>query len=132
MDQGSLVIEEIDAGKRLIDEFSQYLPVTAAFWLKASDEKHRYLYIASDSISDSNIRISYEHVLNLVEKLNTPYLDPFRVKLIGSQDALAKSALEIYQRFPGTLSTRFGGNTFGGVSVDDVYIYPQTRRLAVS
>ena len=124
MGQRSLVTEEIDAGENLVREFNGYMDVLAAFWLKASDEEYRYLYIAPSQLNDSNFKSSYEQVLQLIDKLHSPYLDPFRVKLIESDNELAKAAVEIQNRFPARIPTRFGGSTFGDVSVDEVYIYP--------
>jgi hypothetical protein len=124
MDQGPLVIEEIDAGAELAREFDQYQPIKAAFWLKASDEEQRYLYLASDGIDDTNFDVAYGEVLRLANKIHSPYLDPFRVKLIGDRDPLAQAAIGISNRFPGPIATRFGGKSFGGLSVDDVYVYP--------
>lgn len=125
------MIEETDAGADLVREFDKFHPVKAAFWLKASDEVHRYLYIASDSIDDTNFDVAYGEVLRLVDKQRSPYLDPFRVKLISADDPLSKAALEIHQRFPGPMATRFGGKSFGGLNVDDVYIYPSPLPAAV-
>lgn len=131
MDQGPLVIEETDAGAELVREFDKYEPVKVAFWLKASDKEHRYLYIASDRIDGNNIDVAYGEVLSLTNRLKSPYLDPFRVKLISAKDPLAKAAVEINKRFPSRMATRFGGKSFGGVSVDDVYIYPSPLPAAV-
>jgi hypothetical protein len=131
MDQGPLVIEEIDAGAELVREFDKYDPVKVAFWLRASDEEHRYLYIASDRINDTNFDVAYGEVLRLANQIQSPYLDPFRVKLISADDPLAKAAAEIKRRFPGRMATRFGGKSFGGISVDDVYIYPSPLPAAV-
>jgi hypothetical protein len=124
MDQGPLVIEEIDAGADLAREFDRYKPVKAAFWLKASDEEQRYLYLASDGIDDTNFDVAYGEILRLVNQLQSPHLDPFRVKVISGRDPLARAATEINERFPARIPTRFGGRLFGGISVDDVYIYP--------
>jgi hypothetical protein len=132
MDHGPLVMEEIDAGAELAREFDKYEPVKVAFWLKASDDDHRFLYIASDRIHDTNIDVAYGEILRLTEKMQSMWLDPFRVKLISTDDSLAKSAVEIHQRFPGHMATRFGGNMFGGISVDDVYIYPSPLPAGVS
>ncbi len=123
MDQGPLVREEIDAGGELTREFDKYAPVMVAFWLKASDDEYRYLFIASDQINDTNFDLAYREVLRLTSKMNSLYLDPFRVKVIGADDPLAKAAVDIHQRFPGIFPTRFGGKMFGGISVDDVFIY---------
>ncbi|MDR3632691.1 MAG: hypothetical protein P4L84_02585 [Isosphaeraceae bacterium] len=132
MDQGPLVIEEIDAGERLVRAFDEYEPVKAAFWLKASDEEQRYLYLASDGIDDTNFDVAYGEVLRLANQMRSPYLDPFRVKLISGQDPLAQSAVDINRRFRGPIATRFGGKSFGGLSVDDVYIYPSPLPAAAT
>ena len=134
MDQGPLVMEEIDAGGELTREFNKYDPVMVAFWLKASDDEHRYLFIASDQINDTNFDLAYGEVLRLASKLKlrSIYLDPFRVKVIGADDPLAKAAVDIHLRYPGIFPTRFGGTTFGGISVDDVYIYPSSLSAAVT
>lgn len=125
-------MEEIDAGAELVREFDKYEPVKAAFWLKASDEDHRYLYIASERIDDTNFDVAYGEVLRLAGKMPSIYLDPFRMKLIGADDPLAKAALDIQKRFPGRMGTRFGGKAFGGISVDEVYIYPSPLPAPVS
>ena len=120
MDYGPLVAEEIDAGAELVRQFDQYEPVAAAFWLKASDEEYRYLYIASEQ--PDGITAAYREVFRLASR--SPVLDPFRVKLIGVANPLAQAALEIHARFPALLPTRLGGMSFGGQSADDVYVYP--------
>ena len=134
MDQSSLVMDEIDAGAELAREFSAYAPVNVAFWLKTSDDENRYLYLASEQISDTNFDLAYGEVLRLTNQLNSMHLDPFRVKVVGVDDPLAIAALDLLSRFPGLLPTRVGGSKFGGVSVDDVYIYapPSTSNIVPS
>jgi hypothetical protein len=125
MDQAALVTEEINAGTELVHEFDKFRPVKVAFWLKASDSEHRYLYIASDQIDDENRKAAYGEVLRLAQGIQSPFLDPFRVKVIGADHPLAKAAADVHRRFPArTVPTRFGGQSFGGMSVDDVFIYP--------
>jgi hypothetical protein len=124
-------MEEIDAGAELVREFDKYAPVEVAFWLKASDEEQRYLYIASEQINDTNLDVAYGEMLRLAQQMQSPYLDPFRVKLIGAQNPLAQAAAEVNRRFPGRVATRFGGKSFGGLSVDDVHIYPSPLPAAV-
>ena len=124
MDQTTLGIEEIEAGAELVRQFESFASVDAAFWLKASDEPNRFLYIASEHIDDKNFDVAYGEVLRLARTMRSPYLDPFRVKLVGKDDPLAKEAIGIIGRFPGPMATHFYGSWFGGLSVDDVYIYP--------
>src|SRR5689334_8177045 len=113
MDQGPLVNEEIDAGAELIRQFDKYEPVKAAFWLKESDDDYRFLYLASERVDGNNIDVAYGEVLRLTSQIHSPYLNPFRVKLINAEDPFAKAAVEIYRRFPSRAATRFGRNNFG-------------------
>jgi len=124
MDQGPLVIEQIDAGARFLAEFEKKIPVMAALWLKASDEGSWYLYLASDEFNHNNLDVGYREVLRLAGELRDPNFDPFQVKLIKPGHPLAKAALDVLQRFPGRMATRLHRRNFGGVSVDEVYIYP--------
>jgi hypothetical protein len=124
MDQGALVMPQIDAGARLVNEFDKYAPVRAAFWLKAKDEGEWYLYLASDRIDDSNFDVAYGEVLRLTGKSPTPWLDPFQVKVISAEDRLARAVLELLARFPGKMATRYHGRELGGIPVEEVYIYP--------
>lgn len=121
--------EEIDAGAELTREFDKYRSVKAAFWLKTSDEEQRYLYIASDQINDTNLGVAYGEMLRVANQMQSPYLDPFRVKLICGDDPLAQAAVDIHERFPSPRASRFGGTSFGGLSVDDVYVYPYPSPL---
>jgi hypothetical protein len=124
MDQEPLVIEQIEAGKRFIDEFDKYVPVGAAFWLKASEDSGWYLYIASDQITDENFDVAYGEVARLARKIADPNLDLFQVKLIGVRDPFVRAALDLYRRYPARIPTRIRGRQFGGMSVEEVYLYP--------
>ena len=124
MDQGPLVIEEIDAGAEFARRFEAHRPVKAAFWLKASDDDRRYLYIAADEVDGSGLRSAYREVNRLAGEMRTPYLDPSRVKLIGGSDPLTQAAIDINQRFADDMANRLRNTMFGGLFVDEVYIYP--------
>ena len=124
MDHGPPVSEEIDAGAELAREFDRYAPLKAAFWLKASDEDERYLYLASDRIDDSNFDLAYGEVSRLIDQIQSPYLDPLRMKIIGGENPLAQEAAEVNRRFPGRVPSRFGGRLFGGLFIADGYVCP--------
>jgi hypothetical protein len=124
MDQGPLVIDQIDAGARFLGEFRNRVPIQSAFWIKQLEDGEWGLYVASDQITDDNFDIAYGEVLRIAGKLRDPLFDPFQVKLIGADDPLAKAALDINRRFPGPVATRFHGRVFGGLPVEEVYVYP--------
>src|SRR3954471_24639647 len=109
MDQGPLVIDQIDAGARFLGAFQKYTPVQAAFWLKEGDEGGWSLYVASDKITDDNFDVAYGEVLRIAGEPRHPPFDPFQVKLIGADDPLAKAALDTQRRYPGRVATGLHG-----------------------
>jgi hypothetical protein len=124
MDQEPLVTEQIEAGRKFIDEFEKYRPVQAAFWLKATEDSSWYLYVASDQITDENFDVAYGEVLRLAPTIEDPNFDPFRVKVLGIDDPRAKAALDVYRRFPGRVPTRVRAQDFGSLGAEGVYLYP--------
>ena len=124
MDQEPLVNEQVEAGKEFIAKFNEYVPVHAAFWLKATEDSSWYLYVASDRINDQNFDVAYGEVLRLAPTLEDPNFDPFRVKVIGVDDPLAKAALAVYKRSAGRVPTRVRASDFGPMGAEAVYLYP--------
>jgi hypothetical protein len=98
--------------------------VTAAFWLKASEEDSWHLFVATDEFNDSALDVAYRTVLRVAAELGDPNLDPFQVKLIKSSNPLATAAMDYRRLFPGRTATRLRQRNFGGTSVDEVCIYP--------
>ena len=129
--------EEFDAGEELARELAKVLPIKTVFWLKAKDEENPfiYLYFALDSNDDVSISNGYRAVTQATMRIPSPFLDPFRVKMILADDPLAREAIEWQQRFPTTKATRLRGQLFGGLFVDRVHLYPplldQTQLAAV-
>src|SRR5262245_52635134 len=120
MDQGPLVIQQIDAGARLVKEFEAYKAVRAAFWLETADDREWFLHLVSDQI-DSNFDLAYGEVLRITKKIPSPWLDPFQVKVLGSDAPLARDVIAIQQKPLGQLGGRFHGRQLGGVPVEEVY-----------
>src|SRR5438067_929711 len=106
MDQGPLVIEQIEAGAELARQFDKRTPLQAAFWLKESGDGQWFLYLASDDINDSNFDLAYGEVLRLLGRGPHMWLDPFQVKVTGTDDPVAKEILAILHKYPGKLATR--------------------------
>lgn len=124
MDQNALVNEEINAGAEFVGVLDKRLPVKAAFWLKAAASSRWYLYIASERVDDLGTYECYGEVTEVARENPDPYLDPFRVKLIPTTDPLARDAIAFCQRFPGRSFARYRDDSFGGESVEGLYIYP--------
>jgi hypothetical protein len=124
VDQKPLVTEQIDAGEHLIREFIKWMPVQAAFWLRESDSDEWYLYLASDRINDSNFDLAYAEVLRIVPAGHSLWLDPFQVKVVGTETQVARVALDFMKKYPGKFPTRYKGGQFGDLSSDEVVMYP--------
>jgi len=129
MDQDLLVNERIDAGRDFVRDFDDYVTVSVAFWLVPADSDNVYLYIASDDLDDGNIRVAYGEVLRRLHAKSTPWLNPFHVKLVSSSDPVAREAVQIRDRYPAEIPTRYQGSSIGGMSIDAAYIYPPLSAL---
>lgn len=131
MAQNLLLREQIDAGAELVREFHTYMPVRAAFWLTIPEDYYRYLYIATEGVDEGKLDLGYDEVLRLGQAMNSIYLDPFHVKLIGTQDSLAKAAVAKNERSDSeALGTRMGSHMFGGVFIEDGFLYPVNLQAA--
>ena len=125
MAHGPLVAEHIEAGERFLGAFEEQMHIAAAFWLKTNEDGPWYLHVASDEVSGSNIDVAYGTVLELTTGSNRdPNLDPFRIKLLPSSDPLAQAAIDVQNRYPARLPTRVHGPPFGGLPIEEAYIYP--------
>lgn len=124
MGQELLVIDHIDAGTEFLRDFNDYHRVAVACWINPAESDNLFLYIASDDIDDSNIHVAYGEVLRRLSGKRSPWLDPFQIKLINSADPIARDAIEIRDRYPAKIATRYNGPSIGGTSIDGAYIYP--------
>jgi hypothetical protein len=140
MDQDTVVSEQTESGKRLIESLATAgFEVRVAFWAKPTDEGKWFLYLASPFVDDKGPAAAYDLVLGVLRKRPDLWIDPFEVRVVGLNDSLAKAALGVTmpkvpdspfavrnpRPYPGM--TRFGGSTLGGVSIDGAYIYPPSQ-----
>ena len=124
MDQGPLVREKIDAGAKFLKRFQKYAPIQAAFWLKPAEDGRWNLYIWSEEFTDQNYDQTYGEVSRVARTLQDPNFDQFEVTVLRGRNQLAQAAIDVYKRYPAKIPAHFSGRSFGGVSVDGVYVYP--------
>ena len=123
MGEELLVNEQIDAGADFVRDFNDYVPVSVACWVVPAESDDAFLYIASDDINDSNFDVAYGEVLRRLRGRKSQWLDPFQVKLVNSSDPVAHDAIEVRDRYPAPLGTRYRGSSIGGITIDLAYIY---------
>ena len=123
MDQGSLVGEQIRQGAKFVHALGNYAPLSAAFWLKLSDEGQWYLYLTSPQIDYSNLKAAYAEVWRLLSPGPNPWLHPFQVKLVPNEDPVAREMVDIQQRYASEGDERVRVSMLGGSGVEDGYAY---------
>lgn len=129
MGEEFLVSEQIDAGADFVRDFNEYVPVSVACWVIPAGSEHALLYIASDDIDDSNFDVAYGEVLRKLSGKKSQWLDPFQIKVVNTSDPIAQDAIEIRDRYPAALVTRYGGSSIGGMSIDHACIYPPVSAM---
>lgn len=132
MDQSPLVEGEIQSGARFVHEFQKFMPLQAAFWVKEVDVRDWYLYLASEQITDENFHTVYGEVGRIADRLKDPWFPDMNVKVIGADDPVAQAAMALQQRLTGLIPARRITGSFGGLEVDQVYIYPLSVPAQVS
>jgi hypothetical protein len=91
--------------------------------MRSDEAGERYLYVAIDVLNDSDVDRAYGEVLRITQEMKDQYLDPFRVKVVSTNDPVAKAIMDVYRRFPGRIPYRYDGPVLGDVA--EVFIYPQ-------
>ncbi len=124
MDQGTLVVEQVEAGNSFLREFEKSTPIVVAFWLKEVDgEEGRWnLHVASDRFNDGKLGGYYGEVLRIATEMNNPLFDPFQVKLFGLSEPLVRAALEFYTTHPPKIPFHVHERNFGDTGVKNVYL----------
>jgi hypothetical protein len=126
MAQVLLVDEQLRDGWRLVERLARDdFGVTAAGWLKTSEEGRWYLTIASPFVDREGPGKAYRHVHALVREMPPPFaIAPLDVKLVGARSQLAQSAAKVERDLPVKVLTRYRGPDLGKLAADDAYIYP--------
>jgi hypothetical protein len=127
MDQSTLVEEWKEAGKLFLADFSRNFPLKAAFWLKEGEDGPWYLYVASEKITDQNRGAAYTEAGRSARRV---HFDPFRVKIVRSDDPLVKAALCLQPSQPSPFGTYYDVALPGISGAEGAYFYPPTSTAA--
>jgi hypothetical protein len=124
MDQGTLVENQVDEGKRLIEQLaSTGFDVTAAFWVRTREDGEWTLTIASKVLEEKGPAAAYRAVNDALRKLDDPSISMSDIKVIGANNPITRDVHKIQKRYSGRTPIRFGGARFGGVDIEEAYIY---------
>lgn len=126
MDQNPLVNEYRDTGEAIARKCADAgIDVTAAFWVKPSEDGQWYLYLASRDVEDRGLGEAFRRVLAAIRQINPPpQIDTLgNLKLIGATNPITRDILSIQSRYPASLSTWYRGRQLGNMAIDEAYLY---------
>jgi hypothetical protein len=127
MDQATLVEERKAGGQQLLSRLAEEgIEVTAACWLRETEDSQWYLHIATSLVSkDRSVHDAYLRIIPLIQQISPPHwLDPMDVKLIPPDSPIAEAVRELHRRYPGRGPIHLGETIFARRSVEGAYVYP--------
>jgi hypothetical protein len=126
MDTVPLVEGQIDDGWSLLTELDRRgFIVRAACWIKPIDEDRWSLYIATPAVDEQGALSAYGEVLRVLRSLGRVWITSSSLNLVGEKHPIVEDILDLLSRFPGGTRTPFPLSYFGGVPVEEVYVYPR-------
>jgi hypothetical protein len=127
MDQGPLVEAQVTDGKRLLERLAEEgIAVTAAGWLKESENGRWYLYIATPLVGeDGDAWEAYRRIRSVIRELPQPFwTNRFPIRAVEGSGPFAKAVQQLWQRGRGLSVIRLGEGSIGEIGIDGAYIYP--------
>jgi hypothetical protein len=125
MDTKLLVTEQIDDGKRIVDQLmGDEFEVSAAFWAKTAEEGLWYLYIASPLVEANRPGEAYPRLYASISQIPGLEVQLSDIKLINDTNPIARDIIEARNRYPRGTPTRYRGKRVGNVSILEAYVYP--------
>lgn len=124
MDQATLVNERVEDGRKLIAALAQDgFQVTAASWLKETDGRQWYLYLASPEVDAKGSKAAYRELQETYRRLAPRRIGPFEVKLIRTDHPVAREVEKSHMQFHGPIDNWIEGEQFGSVPVLAAFAY---------
>jgi len=130
MDQALLVEQQIDDGQELIDLLlREGFDVSAAAWVKPSEEDRYLLYLVSKGVDEHGLSAAYRAIHPVLGKLHAPWVSLADLRLVGPTNPVGADIMEINRKYPGRSPTRTRRPQLGSMSIDEAYVYPTPGQL---
>ena len=138
MDTNDLVTRRNDQVKRRVEDGQKYInslsekgfDVTAACWVRTSDEDVWLLYVASPRVDNGKLADAYREAYAVLQTMGGTIVSASEVKLVGENSLIATEILNVRRRYANTFVDSSILRQLGSVMIEEAYVYgpPQTLR----
>jgi hypothetical protein len=126
MDTELLVDNQIADGQSLIEQLiKDNFRVSAAFWVKSTEEGSWQLYIASPDVDSTKPNEAYQKVYYSLDSISDSTISTVDINLLNSENPAAKAAVVQRNRARAKKGLKYYGKRLGNLAVKDAYIYPE-------
>jgi hypothetical protein len=123
VDQGTLVGEQLNDGRRFVERFAaDGNAVKAAFWVQTEEDGLWFLYVAADVYDRMGPAGSYRAVRDALAKLDKCSISGSDIKIISLGNPIAKDAIALSERHPEGIAA--GVRSLGSLAVQQTIVYP--------
>ena len=133
MDPNAVVSYQIDEGRglllRLIDAG---IDVAVAAWAQRAEDDQWLFIIALPLIDQRGLFTGIEEVLRVFRMREAVWIVSDDFSLIGASDPRAVELLRVRQRVAGHFAGRFRPSSLTGLSIRELYVYPERLRAELS
>jgi hypothetical protein len=124
MAEETLVEKKLEDAKNLIRELrAKNFDVSAAFWMQI-DDGFWHLYLVSKAADEVGTSEAYDMLFPLLRQLGESSIEPSEVRVIGTNQPVAKEVLDLQRQFRLNLYSRQRLRKVGGLRVGEAHIYP--------
>ncbi len=134
MDQEALVGDNFSSGRMLLERLAaEGFDVIAGAWVRESRENGEapwFFYVASKEVDDRGLIEAHRRFSIIMAMLPDLWIDPFGVKLVGTDDPVTRDLLKVRSQLTGTRPQRIYQGSLGDRPIMDAYVYPAVATVA--
>lgn len=126
----SLVEQDLNEGKRLLEALNKPKPngtsfrVKAAFWLYRPESMGWRLILATPLVDEQGKLATYAHLREILDSIQPLNLSTHNITVVSPRrDPLVKALRGALRIASDSEDVRFSGAMFGGTYVEDAYLY---------
>jgi hypothetical protein len=128
-----LLVEQKTGGQRLIEQLVRDdFPVSAAFWVRTSEDGSWHLDIASPTVDEKHSNDAYLKLYASIDKIDLEWVTPADTTLLNVQNPIVRAVIELRDVFADSLPAYYQGQRLGTLAIKGAYIYPEIEATRLS